>query len=156
MFRPLKTEKPIETRLRILSRDLVAKLKECPVEKQRAAGVAACEFAISHAEIDDPSVREALAKFRAGTLPSAVEKTQLEALRAGFDEEYFKQKEAADSGEAARDEWKRVFAKARAVAALIFACEGDPFRACTEAIYEASFTMSDQKELLAVIESVVG
>jgi hypothetical protein len=143
--------------LEILSRDLVAELQRVSSAKQRAASLAASEFAISHAQVEHPLVDKALGKLRTMGVFTPQEKAQIDALTAQLDEEYFSLQEAAEEGRASAEDYLRVFAKARAVAALAFAGNEDSFRGATESIYEAAATIgSDNKgELFGLVKSVL-
>jgi len=155
MFRLTKKQKAIGSRLEILSRDLAGRLRDAPAQKQRRAGLAACEYAISHAAIDLPLIREALACLREhGTLARDLV-AKVDALAVKVDDEYFALKEAAESGKAAPEDWKRCFARARAIASVSFAGKRDPYMASAEAIYEASLTATDTNDFLSHVEAVL-
>ena len=47
------------TPLEMLSPDLAAKIQRASAAKQRAASLAACEFAIAHAKVEHPLVKQA-------------------------------------------------------------------------------------------------
>lgn len=143
------------TRLETLSPDLAVKMQRASAAKQRAASLAACEFAISHAKVEHPLVKQALKKVRAAGVLTPKEKAELDALAAQLDEEYFALQEAAEEGQASSEDYMRVFGQARAVAALAFAGGEDAFQAATEAIYEAAATTDDKEELSARILSVL-
>lgn len=143
------------TRLETLSPDLAAKIQRASAAKQRAASLAACEFAISHAKVEHPLVKRALERVRALGVFTPDEKAELEALAAQLDEEYFTLQEAAEEGRASTEDYMRVFSQARAVAALAFAGGEDASQAVTEAIYEAAATTDNKEELSARILSVL-
>jgi hypothetical protein len=83
------------------------------------------------------------------------EKSDLDALAAQLDAEYFALQEAIEEGRASTNDYMRPFGQARAVAALSFAGREDAFQAATEAIYEAAATTDDKEELFAHILSVL-
>jgi hypothetical protein len=143
------------TRLEALLPELAEKLRQASAARQRAASTAACEFAISHAKVEHPLVEKALEKVRKADVLSPKEKTDIDALVTQFDEEYFAAQEAAEEGRASPDESVRLFGRARAVAALSFAGNGDAFETATEAIYEAAATTDDKEELTALIQTVL-
>ncbi len=143
------------TRLDSLSADLTDKLRRASSAKQRAASLAALEFAIARAEVEHPLVEKALEKVRTAGVLTPKEKAELDALAAQLDEEYFALQEAAEEGRASTEDYMRVFGQARAVAALSFAGGDDPFQAATEAIYEAAATTDDKEDLTALIESAL-
>ena len=115
------------TRLETLAPDLADKLRRASPVKQRAASVAASEFAITHAKVEHPLVEKALEKVRAGGVLTPKDKAEIDALVARLDEEYFELQEAAEEGRASTEDYLRVFGQARAVAALSFAGNEDAF-----------------------------
>lgn len=143
------------TRLETLSPDLAAKMQRASAIKQRAASLAACEFAISRAKVEHPLVEKALKKMRATGVLAPKEKAELDALAAQLDEEYFALQEAAEEGQARTEDYMRVFGQARAVAALSFAGGDDASQSAAEAIYEAAATTDDKEELSIHILSVL-
>jgi hypothetical protein len=143
------------TRLEALSPDLARRLQEASASKQRAAGLAAAEFALAHAGVRHPLVESALAKVRSAGALAPKDKAQLDTLAAQLDEEYFALQQAAERGQSGSEEYMRVFGQARAVSALAFAGREDALQAATEAIYEAAATTDDKKEFFAVVQSAL-
>src|SRR5688572_14434987 len=84
------------TRLESLSPDLAAKMQRASVTQRRAACVAACELAISHARVEHPRVEHAMQKLRAGGVFGPKERAELDALAAMLDEKYFALQDAAE------------------------------------------------------------
>ncbi len=142
-------------RLETLSPELVEKLRRAPPVKQRQATLAACEFALSHANVDNPLVEEALASLRASGGLSPKQKAELEALAARLDDQYLDLHEAAEDGRATTKDYLPVFEKSLAVSALAFAGTEDPFEASTEAVYEAAIATDKNKELFGVVETAL-
>ena len=136
------------TRLETLSSDLAAKVQRASAAKQRAAALAACDFAITHAKVEHPLVKQTLQKVRAEGILTPEERAELDALTEQLDEEYFALQEAAEDGGATIADYTRVFGQARAVAALACAGGDDAFQAATEAIYEAAATVDEKEELI--------
>jgi hypothetical protein len=143
------------TRLESLSPHLADKLRRASSAKQRAAGLAASEFAIARARIKHPVLEHAVEKVRAAGMLTPKEKAELDALSGRLDEEYFALQEAAAEGGASTENYMQLFGQARAVAALAFAGGEDAFQAATEAIYEAAATTDDKEYLVALIESAL-
>jgi hypothetical protein len=140
--------------LGLLSKDLDDKLQRAPLNRQRAASLAACQFAVAKAKLSDPLVDAALQALQTGRVFQSDFKAELDALAEQLDEEYFTLKEAADEGRGNSKEYMSLFAKARAVAAL--SCAGDQDAAkIGEAIYEAAFTIEsdDKGEFLPLIDA---
>ncbi|MES2793024.1 MAG: hypothetical protein V4719_25655 [Planctomycetota bacterium] len=142
-------------RLEALFPDLVDKLRCASDTKQRKAGLAASEFAISHVAFEHTLVKRILEKVRATGILTPKEKAEIDGLAEKFDDEYFAMQDAAEKEQSSSDDYMRSFGKARAVAALSFAGNENAFEAATEAIYEAAATTIDQEELFALIQSVL-
>jgi hypothetical protein len=144
-------------RLETLSLDLAAELRRATPAKQRAAVLAACDFAISRAGVEEPDAKTMLCQLQAGKEIRPQQRKQIDALVSDLDDEYFHLQEAAEQGQASEQAYLRQFAKARAVAALSFACNEDSYEAATEGIYEAAISVivEDKSELLAVVEAVL-
>lgn len=132
--------------------ELYSRFQQAPPPARRAATLAACRYAVAQAEFDHAAVAAALTALEQGIPAPPVLKSQLEALAAGFDEEYFELQEAYEEGEASEKEYLRPFNRARALAALRFAVEGSS-AAAAEALYEALATTDDPSRLLAVIDA---
>jgi hypothetical protein len=143
--------------LELLSGDLVDKLRRASTAKQRAASLVASEFAISHSRVEHPLVLKALEKVRRTGVLTPKEKTEVDKLAAQLDEEYFDLQEAAEQGRGSEEEYLRMFAKARAVAAVSFAGNEDAFQGAAESIYEAAATIigENKGDLFALVESVL-
>jgi hypothetical protein len=143
--------------LELLSGTLVDKLRLASAPKQGAASLAACEFAIAHAHVEHPLVEMPLHKVRATGLLPPKEKAWIDALTTRLDVEYLDLQEAAEEGKASTEEYLQVFAKARAIVALSFAGNEDPFMGATESIYEAGATIrcDDKGDLFAAVESAL-
>ena len=117
--------------------------------------MAACEFAIAHAKVEHPLVKQCIQKVRAEGVLIPKEMTELDALAEQLDEEYLALQEAAEEGRATTEDYMRVFGQARAVAALAVAGGDDALQAASEAIYEAAATTDDKEELTDRILSVL-
>lgn len=142
-------------RLETLLPDLAGKMRRASTTKQRAASLAASEFAIDRAKIGHPLVVNALGKMRATGILTPKDRAELDALAAQLDEEYFALQEAAEAGQAGIEDYMRPFRQARAVAALAFAGGEDALQAAEEAIYEAAATTDDKEDLAASVQSAL-
>jgi hypothetical protein len=92
------------TRLDSSAPDLADKLRGASQEKQRAAGVVACEFAIAQAKLEHPLVEQALDKVRGVGVLIEEERAELDSLAAQLDEEYFALQEAAEEKQAGTED----------------------------------------------------
>ena len=117
--------------------ELAAELQRAPIAKQRAACLAACEYAVAQTKIEHPLVIEALRMMCVGEVLSDKHKRELEELVEQLDNEYFDLAEAFEEGGISRSDYQKPFAKARAVASVLYAFDPNPYDAASEAIYEA-------------------
>lgn len=143
------------SRLETISKSLATALHHAPANRQRAACLAACEFAIAQTGVGSPAVEQALRMLRSSQPISAELKHALDTLAQRLDEEYFDLQDAAEESDATEDEWKRAFSQARAVSALVFAFGENAFDAASEAVYEATATVDDNQELLAIVSKAL-
>ena len=142
-------------RLETLAPDVAEKLRLATPDKQRAVALAACEFAISKANLQRTSIEEACKGLRKGTGLSPAQQSEIEALVASLDNEYFDLQEAAEEGRATTDDYLRKFAQARAASTLLFASKSNPLEASTEAVYEAAAVLKDKRPLFSAVESAL-
>jgi hypothetical protein len=142
-------------RLETLAPDLAERLRRASPDKQRAAALAACQFAIAKANVPHAGIEEACKGLRSGAGLSAAQQSEIEALAASLDNEYFDLQEAAEEGRATTEDYLRKFAQARAVSAVLFASKSDPLEASTEAVYEAAAAAEDKGALFSAVESVL-
>lgn len=143
------------SRLESVSTTLTTSLREASTKHQQSACLAACEFAVERSGIDSPIIQHALQAMRNSQPVPPEIKRELKSLEQRLDDEYFHLQEAAEAGNASEDAWKRAFSHARATSALVFAAGEDAFEAASEAIYEASATVDDNRELIAVVTKVL-
>jgi len=142
-------------RLETLAPKLVQRLRRASPPKQRAAALAACEFAIKKAHLRCACVERALNILRSGGGLSASHQSELEALMSNLDNEYFELQDAAEQGRTTSENYLQKFVQARADSALLFASKDDSFEASSEATHEAAATVNDKLPLFSVVESVL-
>jgi hypothetical protein len=109
--------------------------------------LAVCEFALKRSGLISPLTDEATKLLRERRpIPPRLE-ADLEDLVERLDAEYFGK----------RDETAiLLFHKARAAAALLFACEDDALHAASEAFYEANAATDDTQALKAIVVGTLG
>jgi KaiC/GvpD/RAD55 family RecA-like ATPase len=142
-------------RLESLAPDVAERLRQASPDKQRAAALAACQFAIAKADVRHAGIEDACNGLRKGDGLSTAQLSEIESLAASLDNEYFDLQEAAEEGRANTEDYLRKFAQARAVSALLFASKSDSLEASTEAVYEAAAAVEDKERLFATIESAL-
>lgn len=133
---------------------LAAELQRAPIEIQRAACLAACEYAVAQSKIEQPIVLESLRKMRDGKIITDKDKHDLEALVEQLDNEYFDLAEAFDEGRIIMRNYQMLFAKARAGASVLYAFDPNPYEAASEAIYEAS-AVTDEADARVLITAIM-
>lgn len=143
------------TRLQTCLPELARKLRQVSQAKQRAASLAACQFAVCRAGVKNSAVDETLETMRSGGTLPLKKRGEIEALAAELDDKYLDLQEAAEEGRAKRGDYMRLFAQARAVSAVLLALKDDPFEAAAEAIYEAVESIDEPDELLSMIDAVL-
>jgi len=139
------------TRLQTLAPNVSDVLKNSSAAKQRAAAVAACQFAVLRTDIGDSIVQTALQSLiTTGGLEPPL-KADIEARVARLDREYFDLQDATESDRLVAEDSLKTFGQARAAAAILAASSEDPFEAASEAIYEAAVSVNDPEPLFSLI-----
>ncbi|WP_437967623.1 hypothetical protein WMF04_50180 [Sorangium sp. So ce260] len=136
-------------RLDSLSPTLAERLRKASPQKCRLAAVVACELASASAGLSGQEVALALGALRCGAAAPPFLQQRLERLAAQLDDEYLRLEQEGDPSK--NPESLRVFSKARATSALVFALSNDSAQ-LHEAIYEAIAAMSDPDELVRAAE----
>ena len=130
----------MDTRLRLLSDDLVDRLKGSSVEGRRQAVLTAGDRAIEHSQLTDPIVSSVLLRLSAGGDIDEVARARLDRVVEAWDEAAWDESDAGHDRDLERYAVK--FSKARAANALAYAAkpellENEAWAVAAEAIYEA-------------------
>ncbi len=142
----------VKYRVQVPEPDLLQLLLPASGDRLRKAAVAVCELALDKSGLESPLVREIMGLLRDGKPVSVALRAELQYLVNQLDEEYFDLRDAAETDDSAipvhEDDdpsapWHVMFHKARAAAAVLFACEDDPLFAAAEASYEARAAAHD-------------
>lgn len=120
--------------------------------KQKKAVLEACVVAVSRAGLEEVEVKEAIEILRSGGVGKSLLLAQLGRLATAFDDRYFELSEKG--GEGAKHEALRLFSKARATTALLFALSDHPEH-LREALYETSTSMNDPAEIIQVVNNAL-
>ncbi len=136
-------------RLQSFSKTLVDELRASSAEKQRAAAVAACGFAISAAGPLKPELAAIYERVDANIPLTPSELALLETSKNEHDDRYFDLQDAGDP------EHMKEFSIARALSALQFAAKADSLESRSEAIYEASCASDDKEKLLRAVRQAL-
>lgn len=136
-------------RLETVDLKLVTSLKSAESQKQLAAVLAGCEFAVNTTGLRHPAVEASLELLRHEGKIGASLKAQLDELTKKYDTEYFLlQKQSLPDA-------TRPFSQARAASALSFAAALPALDAVCDSLYEASVTVDDPTELFERLRKMV-
>ena len=120
--------------------ELAEALRSAPPSARRKAVLVAREIAVSQAKLEGKVITDALESLRHGLPMEEALQEQLKNLVARLDEEYLQLAEQDD--DARKPDVLRLFSRARAASALIFAISEDDGQ-LHEAVYEAINVVDD-------------
>lgn len=138
--------------LQHLAPELFAQLERADETKLRTVCLRVCEVVLTSNELADSLIHDALALLTLGQAYPQDLSDRLDGMVNALDDQYFDLKDRAESEEdGLRQEltaqYRKLFGKARAVAALRFAGDNNAFEAATESIYEAAASMPTKTEI---------
>jgi len=140
-------------RLRHIAKDLLEELTKADESHLRGVAVAVCNLAVQRSGLKSPVVNEAMQYLlRWQAVPAGIQ-ADLEDLVDQLDAKYFDAKDAAEAAGEGDENWHRAFHKARAAAAVLFACNEDPVRAAAESAFEANAAAHDDTAALRKVIS---
>ena len=142
-------------RLESISIDLVTRLRTASTAKQRAATLAACEFAVSRSGIRNATTDKAMSELRTTGTISPKTTAELQAIVEQLDDEAFHAQEASDVRQGSNEDYLAAFARARCGAAISLAGTADPLEAALEAIYEAAMTADEPEKIISVVQGAL-
>jgi len=149
----------LRTRLESLDREVAAIIRDATEDRQRAACLAACEYAVQRSGFDAPLVHGILADLRSKRLPPPLLRVAVEKLADQFEDDYLTaQEEWEEESGAAGDPPTAIqenFERARAAAALAFSALPDACEAALEAVYEAAAATDEPKKLLTIVYHII-
>lgn len=140
-------------RLETIAPEVVLLLKRARLDQARRAAWAACDVALQTVPLGDDIARIRSVCDRESL--SSQQQLELREFIARSDQEYFELHEASESGRAAKQDFLRKFAEARAASALLFAAQADGAEMAGEAIYEAAAAVEDKQDLFTKIEAIL-
>jgi hypothetical protein len=129
---------------------VASRLRQADTPRQRAVAIAASKWAVATSGLDEWVVGDVLRQLDGGSV-SSTRRSDLDDLVILLDEAAWLVQDAVDEGSANIDDYLVAFGKARAAAAVQFACDPDSALASLEAVYEASVVVSNNESLLAVV-----
>ena len=135
---------------------LAAKIRESDERGQRRVAIAVASWATGVAHLDDVTERRsALALLRRGQIDQIL-LDELFQFVEQLDEAAWSIHDAVAAGKASRDDYVAAFGRARAAAAVLFACDSNSASAALESTYEASVVVSEVDTLRLVVEDALG
>lgn len=148
----------VKYRLQVTEPGLLKLLLPESGDRLRKVAIAVSELALDASGLHSPLVAQAIGELSEGKPIQPALRAELQHLVDELDEEYFKLKEeaeSADSEPSLRDDdptapWRVMFHKARAAAAVLFACEDDPLFAAAEATDEARVAVHDDVDAVRI------
>ena len=125
-------------RLRHEHSDLLERLRRASEEVRRNIALSVCDYAVALTGVRSAPVIRALDSLRRGTILTAAEVAELEAVVASIDKRYLDlYGQYEDDPARNKDEYLAAYAGWCAASAVLFACRRDSLEAAAEAIYEA-------------------
>lgn len=140
------------SRLESVSAPLATEFRGENLERQRSAALKACEIAIAQAGLTEHEADAALDFLQSGIGDREELRRQIEALAAKYDEDYLTLIDKDD--EVTRPEALRLFSKARAASALLFALSGDS-EVLHEVVYEATASSDDPTQVVTAVREAL-
>lgn len=137
-----------------LADDLADSVGHAPGPDQRAISIAVSELAVDQAGVDAPLVAAALQSLQQGIYKDERMTASLRQLVEQLDDAYFAAKRRFEQGAGKKEAYQRLFYKARAANAVLFAFNDDPFVASTHATYETC-AVAGTNETRAVVTRVL-
>ena len=141
----------VRTRLDILPGNLADKIAKATDEQKRAICLAACKIAVRRTGTSEQLVEAALRSLEKGHYEDASVTAGLKRLVDDFDAKYFDAQELYEAGKGTKEAYLAIFQKARAVNAVLFAFNDDPFMAACESLYEAGAAADVVDDALALL-----
>ncbi|MEU0092661.1 hypothetical protein [Kribbella sp. NPDC006257] len=133
-----------------ISPELVDLLRQSPDETRHRLVERACLLAVQRTKVADPKVTEALDAIRSRSFGIEDLRSRIDDLTQELDEAAWDIQERVDTGDANRDEYRRAFGKARAVAAVGFALD-DSLTASFDSLYEAYYAIDNRDDFLRAV-----
>ena len=127
----------LKSRLETVSPDLVNGIEKASDAQKRAICTAVATLAVRTTKLNDTAVDAGLRALESGRYGPGPVTVGLERVAEDLDNQYFKAYQQFEAGKCDKAAYQELFAKARAVSAVFFALEKDPFHAAAEATYEA-------------------
>jgi hypothetical protein len=139
-------------RLHTVSPELVDAIKVSTDQERLILVDHACRFALEETKVKEPIVWSVFQEVLERVESADRKKEEIRKFRDSLDEQYFeKQSETPQEIEA----YMTLFHTARAVSAVIEACQTDRYQATVESIYEASMSINNQQRLTSKLLQIL-
>lgn len=143
-------------RLDSFSPALADSLRRASDSKRHDAVARACLAVVSEVNISDPDLDAALRTYCTGQPLRGRALANLKRLGKRLDKSYFVLQDETKRAGPDRAEYLTVFAKARAVAAVLAAVTDGSPEAAMDAIYEAANATGDKDRLVTQLQRILG
>jgi hypothetical protein len=130
-----------------ISSELVDRLRVSSDDVRHQLVERACLLAVQRVEVADPKITEGLDAIRSRRFGSKDLRSRLDELTEELDEAAWDIQDQVEAGDATETEYRRAFAKARAVAAIGFAVDGS-LAASFDSLYEAYHAIDNRDDFL--------
>jgi len=146
----------MESRLDLLSPNLANELSRVNEQKLRKVAYSVCDFALRHVSINNPLVNQSFEAFKGSASIDILSlRRNLSGLIEQLDEIQWDIQEQVDLGLDTRENYVKAFRNARAINALFYAFDPNPYIAAAESIYEAYAATYDFKSLEEAINEIL-
>jgi hypothetical protein len=146
----------MESRLDLLSPNLVKKLSPAAEQKLRRITVAACKIALSRTELKSSLIDQSIEALEGSqSIDRWFLRQKLESYTNQLDKLQWDLREQVDSGMETMDKYLKAFGNARTINALYFALDSDPYFAAAETIYEVYAATNDLQALEEEINRIL-
>ena len=141
--------------LETLSRALADSVDKATDDEKRALCLPAAQLAISHTNLDDPTVFRAIHILKTTGFTDKSVTAALQKLVEEFELRYFDAEERYRAGKGDKSTYIALARKARAADAVLCAFDDDTFQAATCSLYEAYSAGAEVDELETMVRGTL-
>lgn len=148
----------MESRLELISPNLVKKLSQADEKILQRITSKVCEIALRQTDINSPLINQFKESENVeGTtlIDRSSLRQELKSYIDQLDEIQWDLKEQVDSGSESLENYLQAFCNARVINALYYALDANPYLAAAESIYEANAATNNLRELEDAIEVIL-
>ena len=141
--------------LDLIAPDLSSLLAQAPEDELRTVAFTACTTALEKNHLVDANIDQALQALKLRNYGDSLLRRELACLVERLDIEQWDLQDKVDEGQVDQAAYEAAFKRARAVHAVYFALDPDPFVAATESLYEAT-AATDIQVIRGIVVSILG